>query len=360
MRKLFLSLATCTILLITAVTLPVRAEEARCGQLGASCVCSEPFQMTSFTHPVGAWNWNPNDSTTKECGEEAVGAPIARNTQDLIGSLDATALSKLPTGNSVSRFMTAPTGHTSTFFVGATTTIKNLGATFNRRVSMRGYIYHSPEYNFGNDNPACHSKFLQGQVGSWHIENALGDLAMYQFTNSNWGPSSIFPRDCCWGSPGAQVHLTKQDWRGRWFRVEVVVTNRAGGPSPNGVRYVVYMKDVTKGVTQINGGNEFVANDWRVAGPGPAPWGGWDNITSNPAQANMAFNLYRSTEISSPNPHQCLGFRAISHMMVAGWDTDSGQRIGSALEVEGVSGAINGSGTGTGTQPVRPPPPVLQ
>lgn len=39
------------------------------------------------------------------------------------------------------------------------------------------------------------------------------------------------------------------------------------------------------------------------------------------------------------------GFRGLSHYMLAAWDTNLGQRIGSSLEVEGVSGQFGVSGT---------------
>ena len=47
------------------------AAEARCGDLGVNCICSEPLQMTGLT-PVNVSWWNPNDSTTKECNGEGV------------------------------------------------------------------------------------------------------------------------------------------------------------------------------------------------------------------------------------------------------------------------------------------------
>ena len=60
------------------------AAEQRCDALGANCVCSEPFRMTSFTKIIfGEAFWNPTDSTTKECGFEVAGHPISRNTQDV-------------------------------------------------------------------------------------------------------------------------------------------------------------------------------------------------------------------------------------------------------------------------------------
>lgn len=321
------------------------AAEQRCNELGANCVCSEPLQMTGFTSVNSAW-LNPTDTTSLECGAEVAGAPITRaNPNDLLGSSDATAKNRLPAGHSVVRFLATQPGLSGTLFVGGAQTSGSLGSKFNARMAMRGYVYHSPDYNFRDETPPCHSKFLQGQVGSWHLENAFGELSMYQFTNPNWGPAGAFPRDCCWGLPGATVASPNHaEWKGHWFRVEEVVTNRTGP----GVRHQLYMKDVTNGVAQWNGGQEALLVDWYGTTGGPNPWDSSFNtmITSSPAQVPMDFNFYR--EISPGGA--CNGWRGVSHMMIAGWDTNAGQRIGAAAEVEGGQG---GGGTDT-TPPATP------
>lgn len=322
------------------------AAEKRCGELGGNCVCSEQFQMTSFTSVNGSW-LNPNDSTTMQCAAEVPGAPITRsNPNDMVASTDVTALSRLPAGNTVSRFLATKPGLSGTLFIGGTQSSKDLGTKYNARMAMRAYIYHSPDYNFREEptGPVCHSKLLQGQVGAWHLENAFGQLEMYQFTNSNWGPSSFFPRDCCYGLPTTQVPAVSSpdhaEWKGHWFYVENVVTKRSGP----GVRHQLYMRDVSRGITQWNGGKEALLVDWYGTAAGPNPWSADFNkvITSSPAQVPMDLNFYR--EIPAVNGG-CLGWRGVSHLMISGWDTDAGQRIGPAIEIEG------GAGT-----PILPPP----
>lgn len=319
------------ILVLMAWPPKVGASEKRCDDLADNCVCSEPFQMTAFTQNQGSSYWNPADSTTKECGFEVAGHPISRNEQDVRVQTDATALARLPAGNSVSRFMSGAPGMNGIFLIGGDFNSNALGATFNARMAIRAYVYHSPDYNFRGDTPACHSKFLQGEPGSWHWENAEGYIHQYNFlTGTNFGPASAFPRDCCSGAPGAALEMKEDDWRGHWFRFEDVVTNRSGP----GVRHILYMKDVTKGVPQLNGGAEFVAADWYATASGVNPWDSSFNqmITSDPRLLPVAVNFYREI---SPGNGGCVGWRGLSHLLVAGWETDAGQRIGGAVEVEG-------------------------
>lgn len=348
-------------LLLFGLAAPARADEDRCTALTTNCVCSEPFNMTAFTNTSGSF-WNPTDTNSKPCSQSIANAPVDRNATPAIIT-DATALAALPSAHTNSRFIGGNPGHSGTFDIGADKTSGDLGATFLARMAMRGYIYHSPDYNFRdepNDQTGCHSKFLQqrGSSGGWHWENAWGYIHMYDFLAPGvWGPSPPFNFggvngagiDCCFSAPmppGTHV-FTESDWKGRWWRVEDVVTNRAGP----GVRHVLYMQDITQGVTQINGGVEFIASDWietfNGGSYGANSWpGSGIGITSNQRQIPMRFNLYRET--GQPNrPGVCSGFRGVAYMMVAGWDTDAGQRIGPACEIEGGCG-----GGGDVTPPV--------
>lgn len=311
--------------------------EARCDELGTNCVCSEPFQMTSFTQPSGIDFWNPSDTTTKECGYEVAGNPISRPTQDIQARSDSTALTRL--GNTISRYVSSGEGADGIFFIGADINAAALGATYNERTSVRFYTYYNPDYNFIGESPQCHSKFLQGSVGSWHLENFQGGIHMYDFFGANWGTTSgsYFPRDCCWTVPGEDLTLVPADWRGHWWRVEVVMTKRAGP----GWRTILYMKDVTTtGVTPVNGGVEFIAADTFGTDTGPEDWTTAFNqqITSSPRQLPMVANMYRETGVGN-----CNGWRGVAYFIMAGWDTDAGQRIGAATEIEGGGG---GGGTG--------------
>ena len=325
---------------------PSWASEARCDALGANCVCSEPFNTSSFTRSDGYLN--PGDSTTKQCSYEIANHP-AWSYSDLTLGTDATALARLPAGHSVTNILRRNTGHAGIWWVGAGKTVKDLGATYNKRMVTRAYVYHSPDYNFRYDIPGCHSKLFNGEANNlWHWENAQGWIHQYEFANAGW---SSPPKDAAlYGDPpGMAYRMGEADWQGHWYRAEAVTMNRAGGASPNGLRWILYMTDVSQGVTKVNGGNTFVAADWAGTTSGWGP--NWNSIVPPWRQVSLELNLYREV----PAGGQCLGFRATSHYMVAGWDTEAGQMIGAATEVEG-SGTPT---TGTITLSVRSFLPLL-
>ena len=54
--------------------------EQRCGELGDSCICSEPMNTNMFSAFGSSWQ-NPADSTAKECSmvDDGPGAALERN-----------------------------------------------------------------------------------------------------------------------------------------------------------------------------------------------------------------------------------------------------------------------------------------
>lgn len=317
-------------LLLLLIASPAFASEARCDALGANCLCAESFNVSSYTaQSWGAGSYfRPNETNAKKCTHEVTNFPVTTY-NDFGAGNDATALSRLPTGHSVSYFAYRPPNQTGQWWIGGTIP----SGTTNTRAAMRFYAYHSPTYAFRYDSGdvGCHSKFLQGMPGAWHWENYEGYIHAYDFIGTNWGGAAnpLGPGfDCCWGAMGSEYTMTKDNWRGHWFRVEWVLTNRAGGAAPNGVRHRLYMTDVSNGVTKVNGGNTFVASDWWGTATGPDNWTGYNDITSSPAQDQMLVNYYREDH------GNCAGFRAASHFLMAAWSTDTGQMIGPATEIE--------------------------
>ena len=297
-----------------------QAAEARCNELGANCVCSEPFNTNQFTR--NSYWFNPSDSTNKECatdGNFPGGAIEANPINHVVFRNDSSALAALPPGHHVQYFGGGIEGHNNVFFAGNT-----MASAFTKRAAARYYVYHSPNYQFKDEGVCENSKMLS--LGILGIDKSFGNPHAYNFTSfSCSNPSGCpLPRDCCWIGPGPTT-LQRGDWKGKWWRVEIVVVNRAGP----GFDMKVYMKNVTDNTPEVR------VLDLSVPCPDCGSGTGWvpnSSIVPPSRLDRLVINQYRQGT--------CAGWSGFSHYMVAGWDTDQGQRIGSAFEVEGGSGSF--------------------
>lgn len=303
------------------------APEAACTTLGVNCHCSEP--LNGPTIAFNAPYWNPGDTTPalgKECNVEGVaGAVFARWDNDITQTNDATIRGALPAGNSVSYVSRAANGHTGIFWVGAT-----LGSNFVKRAAVRMYVYYNPTFQFAYTGGCENHKYFEQESlttslgGTDGAGNGGGTHNAY-----SWGAWNHSP-DCCFTGPNSVNYFgvtPASARRGKWWRTEMVLTNRGGGASPNGYRAQIYDKNVTD-----NGPEELVLDTRGTFFDGLESWGGWTDLTPAARQDFMVFAGYRQGT--------CAGFYAFSHVLVAGWNTDTGQRIGAASEVEG-GGAPN-------------------
>lgn len=280
---------------------PAGAAEQRCAELGASCICSEPLNTGTFTG--GPPSWNPADSTTKQCSAEGEpGGAIARNTRDLAGSTDAAALGALPPGHGVSQFLRAGEGHNGIFFVGNGMSISPSLV----RIAARWYIYYTPTFEFVDEGACENTKITEHSNGSrisLYIEG--GNLTFNTYGYDSFTPSI----DCCVTGPGPNVRFPLTQFKGKWWRFEVVMSNRSG---PN-----FDMKFYGKNVTDDS--PEYLildlASDGRV-----------NKLTPPGLMSAILVNNYRQGT--------CRGWLGISHYLMAGWTTNAGQRIGPAAEVE--------------------------
>ncbi|NOU11482.1 MAG: hypothetical protein HOO98_15905 [Nitrospira sp.] len=125
----------------------VQAEEKRCNELGANCVCSEPFNTNSYTVNNGAW-YNPADSTSKECRSSGVnpGGPL----EQIGGGTFSAGMNTPSSGEAINAL---PVGHTNTYvlaanegrgfgFIGG----KMPSGTPTARMAVRFYKYWSTNY----------------------------------------------------------------------------------------------------------------------------------------------------------------------------------------------------------------------
>ena len=282
-----------------------QAEELRCIGLGANCICSEPLDTPTL---VGStyW-WNPADSITKECSGEgaSIGGAILRNSAP-ISSTDATAMAALPSGHTMLSFVRGEDDHQGIFFVGNGLPVS---ASFVR-LAARWYIWHTPIFDFKGEGTCENSKIAEFDNDS--RVDVTGGFHSYNYLT--FSP----PIDCCVSGPGPNSGVPTSQMKGKWWRFEAVLTNRAG-PNYN-------MKFFGKNITDNGPELTLIDLSTNVLVAKLTPPGLMSYITSN----NHRFSALGS----------CQGWLGISHYMMAGWTTDAGQRIGSATEVEGAGGTI--------------------
>ncbi len=314
-------LITSFVLLAGAVSIS-NAAEKRCADLGANCICSEPLGAAAY--PGSGPYYNPSDSTTKQCAVDSSGSAIVRPAGDLIGGNNSTILSRLPSGHQVSYYMRAGDRHLGTFYFG-----HGLGAAYTTRTATRWYEY----WTDGNGDGEA---FLRWQNGcrsnkTFFLSNGivtLGggpfDLMMYNFLG--WSP----PSDCCWLGPtssGDRGPTSDAAWNGRWWRMEFVQTYRHASTNPGQqYRLQFFIKDITN-----NQPERLVIDTFGSEGFGPAAF----VPRSNPP-VHQDINVVQPYRDNQANPSgYCSGYGAFRNLLVAGWDTDAGQRIGPAYEIEG-------------------------
>jgi hypothetical protein len=296
------------------------AAEKRCDDLGANCVCSEPLN-TNTLNATGSY-FNPADSTTKECNVEGVaGAVFARNSNDITQTNNSTIFAAFPSGHQVSFVSRGSDGHVGIFWVGA-----RLGSSFVKRAAIRLYTYYSSNFQFAYTASCQNHKHFEtdSMITSFEGTDAAGNGGGTH-NAYNWLNGWNHAVDCCSRGPNSINYFgvtPASAKRGKWWRIELVLTNRAGGSSPNGFRAQIYEKNVTD-----NGPDELVLDTGGTFFSGLQTWGAWTDLTPPSRQDALNFAAYRQ--------NICAGYYAFSHVLVAGWDTDQGQRIGIAYEVEG-------------------------
>jgi len=281
------------------------AAEQRCNELGENCVCSEPLNST--LRRIGSSWYNPDDSTTLECTVENFslpslrGAAITRNADDLRPTNESFVMRALPAGHRISSVIRAPERYGGLWFVGH---YYGNDKKFVKRMAVRWYRYYSPNYEMSPaDNPACEQR---GKITEAHINFTSfgGGFTAYNFLK--WMPNG---EDCCGFVQSAYPSI--RELKGKWWRFEYVMINR-NGPGHNSLLYV---KNVTD-----NSEERLVYDFSRLRF--------WSPQLTPPAPA-------RELRISQYAQGSCAGFAAVSHFMIAGWDTDTEQRIGPAYEIEG-------------------------
>jgi hypothetical protein len=194
---------------------------------------------------------------------------------------------------------------------------------------MRWYFYTSPDWENTNIPGSC-TNGKRGRLDAitLSLQPLPGDQnKTYNYAaGTGWRP---FAYDCCQVGPyntGENPGPDITAYRGKWWRFEVVVTNRFGGTG-TGWRVQVFQKNIT------DGGTEARVIDSNGTNTGGSPWSPSPSLTPPEVQTEGDFPM-----IFTLGPYRsgtCAGWQGFSHFMVAQWDTDTGQRIGPAYEIEG-------------------------
>jgi len=350
------------------------AAEQRCGELGANCVCSEPLNTTNLVYS-GAW-YNPGDSTTKECTKEPFALPaltgfaVGSLTNVLTGSNDPIVLGRLPQRQaSLQYFLRTPEGYTGTSDVAHAQTyaatraaidavtpgLINSGArtewVSKARIAARAYMYQSENFSFagGNGGQCTNGKRIfvdllsithgyepNVHIGAydfaWDIDAVCTSLGLPagcgKYKRDGPGGTQFAPDCCSYGPTLSDIGPDDPaEYRGKWWMFEWAVTNRFSA----GWRLEAWIRNVTD-----NGPERKILDSNGSVGSGPGgAWTPSPNLTPGEINATGYFPLYIGT-----GPYRagtCTGWIGQSHFMVAQWDTNTGQRIGPAYEVEGGS-----------------------
>lgn len=297
------------------------AQEQRCLDLGANCVCSEPLNTNAMGFD-GTLYFNPGDSNSKQCAGE-------RNTgESMLGyngsSFTAVAPTGLPAGiNYVWETRRARSAQGSKVTDPAV-----------RRVCHRAYVKYSSDYQWKDQgsggtcdaNKAAEVHYSGGPPGgsALHWDFAEGGDA-WRLTIINFGGQA--PYNTAHSGP-----ISLDDCKGEWCRLEICESGEIkAGKNLSAEAYVTVVTGAKAGQQEV----------WAKRSIGDKAVGTTDYDTP------WILNLYRQG--------QCAGVKQITHSMQAAWTSDSGQLIGAAQEVEGAGGGTSGGG-GTSPPPSPPPP----
>lgn len=325
--------------LVTLISATAYAAEQRCNELGANCVCSEPVNTATLGSVVSGFWLNPPDSTVKECATTGTGGnAIEANPINVVTTgNDPWVLGALPAGHSVQHYMRGVDDHSNDgiWWFGQDN-VDALGQIPTKRIAVRLYLYHSSaslgdpnDFEFIGDGACTNTKFFGrvGIVGNLHPQN----VNFYGFADWTYQGGSQQVGDCCFTGPPDTTR--SGPIRGKWMRYEMVYTNRAGGAAPNGITFKLYEKNVTDNLPEV------LIVDSTVWDPNVGPNNAWLDYTVNSENDLTPPSPFSDFTMNSFRQGFCRGYRAFSHYMVAAWDTDAGQRVGPAREIEGGGGA---------------------
>lgn len=286
------------------------ANEAVCNSLGAACVCSHtlqtPFVVEGTTGP-GYDVVHESDTAGKRCGETLAGNnypsfPVSTGRYAFI-----TSPAGLPSG--IHAFeLSNPAGGGVKLKSEVTNTV--VAANMTGRVGIRQYVYYSSNYQSTSYEGGVCTNDKQMRIGDY-VTAYSGGYSHSNFTGA-WAPGP-------------------EQLRGKWVRLEYYT-----GDHQNTTSYDIYWKNIT------DNGPEYHQRVAARIGTYTA-----EHPCENPADVNSCH--YPSNKqpwvIDGYREGTCAGYRRYAYVMLANWNTNTGQRIPPAVEIEG-----------GGSLPPGPPP----
>ena len=295
------------------------ANELRCTELGNNCIASEPLNTDTFVQNTNAY-WNPADTTTKEMSlaNGFPGACIEESGFDTnhIAATSGEMFNALPRIAPSIRFLLR-TANGGGNFLGHTLPASAPTA----RAAFRWYMYFSPTFQFTGGSCLNSGKMFElGETATPLVWTGGSKHQMYSWPA--WNPNPNL--DCCVVGPGlSAIPYDAATMNGKWWRFEIVVRNRL--PTGGVTTIQTYRKNVTDGLAEELVLDtsiptiQLVGNQWDIT----------QATTLKPLARvdRFAVTVWRNGT--------CSGYHGITHMLAAAWDTDAGQRIGAAKEIEG-------------------------
>jgi hypothetical protein len=366
---LSLSPRTCFLIFLALITFAfltgfeirqVQAQDAWCTANTANCVCSDTFQHTSYS--ITAQDGNGfsalgNLPNTKPCYREGVQHSITaiygENSLNAIRvAADASVLAGLPNRNpsSMARYLRPNydnfgfgTGYPATLHIGHHQI--SLGSA--KRLAMRWYWYHSSdwEYTWQGSDGCTNGKFAQvgaaNQAGNYLLITGHYNRSSIYDTNSSNGWVSNYATP--WegftmmkGPYGSSGGIDYNTIKGKWVRAEIIVRRpRVADALGSGFDVEFWITNVTdRGTPQQDLKLSAGCTNCFTAGGVPSQNFVWTTAFRQTVDiADVHMQEYRAAEGGTG----CRGWSAWAYATVAKWDTDEGQMIGPAVEVEGGS-----------------------
>lgn len=301
------------------------AQEQRCDELGASCVCSEPMNVSDGGIPSGHdFSDSPSASECDRFGK-------FYDSNKSSSQVRTVSESGMPAGNTTSHVLEVTDAGGAIVWLNG----RPRPAASDERVCVRYYFQVSSDFSgAGPNNVGCPSernKLLQFSFGS---------ASPYQVAE--------YPGGSCQGPPGSGLAPY-----GKITSIQHGMSSGGAISLSPGVDWTscsegegwCRLESCVHGDLQ-SGRNIYVDTKIKALRTGV------ESVKLNHGPINPGQGLsLASADIFHGQGSGPVGSRFISHFMQAAWSTDAGQWIGSAYEVE--SGSEGGQG---GTTPPTPTP----